>query len=518
MMGNTSNRWVALPAVLLVACGTDSGEGGGAALVEISSRGAALTAQENAEAALRGLLHAGGFMAESATLAESLSSIAGGSTESCSLQPVECAESLCDSQVYEEVCTVEEAEITTGDLEQARQDMHDSLDQLLGFMRDEIFIEDNLESEDGTYATYLLPASVLCDDSEPDLGAAGRSVVEEDERESCAEGVQRLAPRLRLSSPAAGDVDVELLLSSEQYNPITLQLYDDRVGVTMDLGELKATVEATGEDLEWIGELDGEVGLELVRNSATNYSLRMSLLRDLVLATTNEGEMVDFMMAASNPTIELNIDGEAKALTATINYGAMNLRAPLSAFMSDEEYDDEGNPLPPKSYTGLIDAVLGGLNGGLTFDGTTDVLRFENLGLGDVRTEVSHDGNTLLSLDVNPDDGRRFDLAVRQGDNGPTLTFYPTLDVRAGLGFTHIANQVDDIPSAFLEDTVRLWFEGDDPTVELHDEALKVSSGTLHLESSAESVSVEAGMCLVETDSEQEPASLAGAFGVGTCE
>ncbi len=536
ILKHTTRRWMTLPTVVLVACSTDPGDDGESSgrpeRVEISSQGAALTAQENTEAALRGVLNAGAFLAESTTMAESLSSVAGSSSESCYTEAVPCAD--CESGVlYEEVCDVEEEEVTTADLEEARQDMHDALDELLSFLREDVFTPDNLESEDATEAVYLLPASILCDDEDsgadpgsspvvtPDGQITGDVVAieaEAEEGESCEESVERLQPRLRLSSPGEGDVDVDFLLTDERRNPMSFQLYTDRVGVTVDLGELKATVEAAGEDLEGVQELDGEVGLELVRNSATNYSLRLNVLRDLVVAGGDADETVELMVAASSPTMELNVDGDAKALTGTINYGAINVAAPLSAFMDDEEYDEAGNLLPPKTYTGMIDAVLGGLNGSLTFDGTTDVLTLENLGLGDVSTTVSHDGNTLISVDVNPDDGRRFDLQIEEGEVSPTLTFSPTLDVRLGLGFTHIADQVDDIPTAFLDDTIRLWFEGNEPSVEFADAGLKVASGTLHLESASENVSVESGMCLVESASDEEPSSLAGAFEAGVCE
>jgi hypothetical protein len=214
--------------------------------------------------------------------------------------------------------------------------------------------------------------------------------------------------------------------------------------------------------------------------------------------------------------------------------GAINVLVPLASFMVSEE-DDSTDPsaadpsapepnapaAPAPSYTGLIDILLGGYSGSLEFDGNTDVLRFTDLGLGDVTTTVKHDGNTLLALDVNPDSGRRFDLTVADTDLGTQLTFEPTLDVRLLLNFAHIADQVSDIETPLMNDQLRLWFEGESPSLEILEGQIRVLSGTLHAESVAapeSSVIVEAGMCLVDPGEVESPASLLDAVEAGVCQ
>lgn len=528
-------------ALLALACGTEDGQGEERPpRVDISSQGAALTAQENTERALRGVLDAGEFLADSATLADGFGSLSSSSGVDCagavSVDPCPIDDPTCVSEpvIVEEECEAESDELTPADLADAHQEMHDALDEFVSFLRDEIFVDANLESETTTHATYVVPASVLC--GEEASGDSGSAVAPADDvaepvpqpttdggiDPECADEVARLQPRLRLSSPGEGDVDVELLLTEARSNPLTFQLYDDRVGVVMDLGELMAAAEAAGEDIEDVETLDGELGLELVRNAENNYSVRFNVLRDLIIAAGEPDNQFEVMVARSTPTLELNLNGDAQSVTGTINYGAINLVAPLAAFMDDEEYDEFGQPLPAKTYTGMIDAVLGGLNGTLTYDGPSDMLTFTGLGLGDVSTTVKHDGNTLLSLDVNPEDGRRVDLGISSSDDGTELTFSPTLDVRLGLHFTHVQDQVSDIPAALLDDTIRLWFEGSEPSVKVSDSAVQVVTGTMHLDSASEGsgVSVDAGMCLLEIDdetSETEPQSVASAFASGVC-
>ena len=127
----TRNRLWFLP-LLTVACTVDEDESGSSPpRVAISSQSAALTAQENAEAALRGVLNAGGFIAESQGIADGLSSLSG-SSQSCETVSFECASDATDclpSTTTE--CTTVEDEVSTDDLLEARQDLHDGLDVLI---------------------------------------------------------------------------------------------------------------------------------------------------------------------------------------------------------------------------------------------------------------------------------------------------------------------------------------------------------------------------------------------------
>jgi hypothetical protein len=160
----------------------------------------------------------------------------------------------------------------------------------------------------------------------------------------------------------------------------------------------------------------------------------------------------------------------------------------------------------------MIAAVLGGLDGTFTFDGMTDTFSLSNLGLGDETTTVAHDGNTLLALDVNASSGRHFDLTVHDTTSGLELTFSPTLDVSLAFGFQHIADQVE-VPEALLNDTLRLFFDGQNPSIRGRDNGLEVTSGTLHLTSSknpGDDVTVSAGMCLLG-GAEEETAPLSAA-------
>ncbi|HLV67382.1 MAG TPA: hypothetical protein VKY73_16285 [Polyangiaceae bacterium] len=497
------NRVWVLAFPVFVGCGPSSEE-------EVSGQALALTAQENVESALRGASSAGSFVADSATLADLLSAVA---VDECDSEPPCATGSVCEAECVPEAITVD-------DLREARSDVDAAIDDLVEVLRERVFTPENLESEDGSSATYRLGADLLCGDS------AGTGVEDTGPDPECVEQADRLQIRLRLSSPSPGNVDVSLLLSAEQRNPATLELHRDHVGVVFDLGEFKATVDALGEELDGISEFAGRVGLELRKNAELDYSLRANVLETLEIGTIDDlGQEVRVSIGQSVPTFELRLDGNARRVLGSYDLGRFGVQGPLNAFrdsFDEQESDALGSPMPEKTYTGDIALSIAGIEGGVTLDGEADAVDLTGIGLGDESSTLEHDGSLIAQLDVNPESGRHFDLHVEKDDTGQTtMTLSPTLDVRLLLAFAPLADQLTELPSYALGDTLRFFFEGTEPKVQAEEERLRVVEGTLHLTSDATpeaNVSVPAGSCLVESGAEAPLHELLGAFAVSGCQ
>lgn len=490
----------------ITACGPSS--------ESVAVKELALTAEQNVEQALRGAHRAGGFIADSEALADALSA----GSQSC--EPVACpAGSVCP----EPECS---AAVTVADLQGQREDMSSGIDDLVQSLRDDIFTDENLESSDDSSVTYLLGPDLFCSSEDvvavPPGGVPPESASVDPD---CADSVERLEPRLRLSSPSAGNVDVQLLLTAGHHNPVTLQLYQDRVGVVVDLAGVKSTLDEVGEAIEGLASMSGRLGFEILKNAELDYSLRFNVLDDLsVVADGDDGQSISYSLGASVPTAELRFDGNTRRVVGSYAMGTLMLQGPLQAFrgsFEDTQYDDLGNPLPGGTYTGMIDLLIGGLDGSVVFDGNTDRLSFEGLGLGDVSSTLKHDGVTLAQLDLNPDAGRHFDVTVENvPDTGTQVTLSPTFDLNAMLNFAPLADQVSDIPSYMLSDTLRIWFDGDDPSFQSEQDQLRVLSGALHLSSAAvpeANLDVPAGSCLFDSGAEAPAHELLGTLAAGAC-
>lgn len=512
-----SRVWVMCVPVAVACSGSEERE-------PISATSLALTAQQNVENALRGAHAAGSFLADSATLAKMLSA-GNQNCEGSSGCPV--GGTCTPSQT---VCT---DAVTPDDLAEEREDMSEAIDELVKTLKEDVFVPANLESEDGKSAVYRLTPDFLCKRGDgavtppaPAPGGNAQPTTNELDPE-CVEHANELQPRLRLTSPSDGDVDVALLLTSARRNPATLELHHDGVGVQVDLAELKATLDASHQDTGTLASMSGKLQFELHRNANLDYSFRFNVLSSLNVNTVDDlMQQIAFTLAGNKPSFELRLDGNAQKVTGTYHFGAFGLTGPLNAlYERDEEAIQDGDPNVPapvaKKYTGLIDLLVGGFDGSVSFDGSRDRLELHALGLGDKSSTLKHDGSVIAQLDINPNDGRHFDLTVEKNDaEQTTLTFSPTLDLSLVLNFQKLKAQIEDIPDYALNDTLRLFFSGTNPSVRVEKEQLRVLSGTLNVTSQqtpAVNLSVATGSCLYDSNVEDPPHELLGALASGTC-
>jgi hypothetical protein len=500
-------------SVGILACADDP------ELLEISSSQAALTASENTERVLRGVVDAADFLASSTSIAQTLSAF-GGHDETCESSGAAFCPDGADCPPPETVCTSDE--VSESVLEERRQEIRDDADELVRRLREEVLVEANLESETSTSATYRLGPEVLCpSDDEPDASPTGSGDAAAELDADCVDEVERLEPRLVLTSPREGDIDVTLLLGAQRHAPLKLSLYRQSLGVRIDLGEGLAVARELGEDLDAIHNLSGLLELRLVENAARDYSLELNVLEAVAAEVESDGDVLTTSLAASSPAWNVRLDGNANTFSAGFDLAAFRLKGPLHAFA--DAFSDSGGgdvtapppgvefappeptpqaPAPPadRTYTGVLDLFLAGLSGTVRYTADSDVLSIEDLGFGNSTSTLKHDGDDLLALDLNATGGRRVNLTFTPSDEGTLIAIEPSFDLRLALAFHYVADQIDGIADYLLDDTLRAWFDGENPSIEAKGGQLRVTSGTLHIESQAEpaaNLSASAGMCLV---------------------
>jgi hypothetical protein len=476
-------------------------------LLPISSTSAALTASENSERALDGLLDAGDFLSESTSIAHTLSAIGGSTAESCESSGVACSSDASSCPTPVTVCSSEE--LDEADLEESRTEIKEDLQDLVRRLRERILIPANLESETSTSATYRLGPDVLCDDDAPDAPNGGATPSYDPE---CVDQANRMQLRLRLTSPAEGDVDVTVLVGQQRHEPLVFELYQHSLGVKVDLGEALAAAREFGEDSDSIEQLSGVLELQLVEHQARDYSLDLNVLEALQVVVRSEGDTLRASLGASSPALQLRVDGNARRLRASVDLGALSVLGPLrlfaDSFRSDDETIEFGSsltapaPEPPEPQ-GAVDLFLAGLEGTLEYVAESDELHLDNLGFGDKTSHIKNDGQTLLALDLNAQQGRHVNLLLQPEGDHTKISVTPGWDLRLAFAFHQIADQVDGIADYLLNDTWHFWFDGAAPVIVAGDDQVRVEAGTLHLESAADpsaNVSVSAGMCLADAD------------------
>ncbi|HMA97650.1 MAG TPA: hypothetical protein VKP30_33425 [Polyangiaceae bacterium] len=448
----------------------------------------------------------------------------------------------CQPIDSESNCVEQNDEVTTEDLAELRSDLHDSLDELMQSLREEVFVDENLESDDGKTVVYKLGPKSLCDLAllpiAPSSGAEEGTVTidspsnEPEYDADCVAELAKWTPRLQLVSPREGDIDLSLLLTDQRISPITLNLYQQKLGVTVDLAKVEAASARAGTPMDGVSSLAGVFSASLVQNANLDYSLGLSVTDMVKMVLGETPNTVSITLAPSPKALTLNVNGNTGRISGQLNLSSFKMSGPLSSFTSeDDEVYDTGSTsgsdtasiaITEPSYHGTIEAYLAGVSGSFTHEQANDSLSFTNIGFGTEPSTVKFDQSTLISMDVNAQSGRVFDLYIDgSSDTGPSLQFSPGLDVDVLLGFAAIADQIEDIEQFLLSDRLKLSLKGNQPTLRVEQEQIRVLTGTLDLSSLSYPDlhhSITADLCLVDSEVVETPPSILGELASQTCQ
>lgn len=528
--------------------------------VAVGHADAALLAQTNTERALRGLIDSANHLTNSVTLARLLSTL-GATTTTCSTSGTTTepgtttgtggtagagdatsttgtagigAAPSTEPTPIEPNCTTEYATVTVEDLGELRQEALEATTELIEYMRDTLLTEANLESDDGKISVYALGPEVFCDSSGSEsvptspIGAGGATSIATTTAATydadCVADLAKLSPKLVLSSPKAGDVDMKLTLTGQNLSPATFHMYSNQLGVDVDLGAIQQAANASGLTMDGVSNLTGKFTGAITANGTLDYSVELGITETIGAILGDDTAKFTVNFAASSKALFANFNGNSRRTEATSNLGRVDLLAPLGAFFSDDEenYDDSGNLVAPKSYAGNIAAALGGLTSHLVYDGATDVFAFDNVGLGGKPLVIKLDNATLMSADINASSDQTVDFSIGAGnESGPDVSFASGVDLDVVLAFSNLASQVTDLSEFLLNDKVKLLITGENSALRLEREQIRVVQGRVEVKSATYDtydVIATTGMCLVAEEPDPAPKSLAGLFTAGTCQ
>lgn len=475
-----------LVATSLTACGPDESEN-----EEITPASTQQALTQNTEAMAKGVSEAIAFLEDSDLFMRGV----GG--ESCY------TESTFDDQGNEigtsEVCEPSELKI----------DLAEPSSQVTEFMKTRIFIEGNVELAQPREITYLLKGANVC----ADVGG--------DDKAQCEDFFDKAQLRIVATSPAPNDFNLKLLVGAAKANPITLELGSSAMAVEADLGAAKASVltiaTALGEEAPELPEtMQGKVRAALARPGAKQLDATFSVLSAVKVA----GGDFDVQVAPTNNAVKLGVDGVAKTVDYQVNWAAINAKFPFWEYEevvttrtddngdTYEEYDSQ-----PKTKHS-VQIALGGINGQALFDATTEALNLKGLGLGDTTSTISVDGEQIVSVDLNPANGRRVDLSMREEQDAMLLELAPALDLKVVMAFAKIQDKFTElnVQDWMLGDTLTIKADGANPVRLSLGEQMKVLAGKLVLSSSAANIThtVNADQCLIDDRGQEDPTSTDG--------
>jgi hypothetical protein len=409
-------------------------------------------------------------------------------------------------------------------LQTTEEQFDDTADDLKLWLRQRVLADANLESQSDDEAVYLLHGDPTCR-ALPRSGDPAGAVPPLDQ--GCVDKLTRLQVRVVLRADGDGvrlGIDVgpdrhELsaviihsnLLAIESNLPQTydaIQFIDQTLGDASPMG---------GAQLE---ALTGVVRFSLEKLGEKKVAFAISVPSAIHVATrTSSGALgPDVQLAASDDTFSLTLDGVARAATAGVNLGALDVLT---------NWDPRGTGASPNRD---LHVALGAMTAATTF--TEGVQELVSKGVGIGPTSISVRGASVFDLGFNPNDMHRFDLRISLDAAGePHFELTPRFDL--SLGF-HLAAVAADFapdnqpPSYVLDETYRVLLDnggaaaalGAVPATGAFSGGLKIGAGTLTISSTKapSPIVVPAGKCLTNNPSPPAGAHpILGAFSVADC-
>lgn len=469
---NLTHLLVGVAGLGLVACGP-SQKGDGEPITQTTVRQALVG---NSKALAADLSRTAKFL-ETSSLFQS-----GASFVQVDTAPTECVANPDGSRLCE---PVEPAEPEPIDL-----DVNDEADQLAQLLEERILVDANVESQTDTSITYLLDGATVC--------ASGSEPADPD----CVSQVDDAEIRLVVTSPAAGNVDVDILIGPNRANPLSLEVHQDLLAAEADLGGIKGAAAhlstISGEPLDLPSTFEGRARVELSAPTDTQIKGSVSVLQPIKVA---DGDF-SLSLAQSLPLYALTLDGAAETLLGEMNAGAIDGLFPVTSYVWDETTGTETE----SSYD--LGFHIGGATGTMLLDAATEALAITGLGLGDTTTTFSVDGNEVVAIDLNPADGRTIDLDIASpSEDVVTVEVSPKLDLSIAMKFAAAAAVLGEVDDWMLDDVLRIKLDGAaKPAVQMAGEQMEVLDGTLtmSLDNAGITHTVSAGQCLLD-DGAAEP-------------
>jgi hypothetical protein len=206
-----------------------------------------------------------------------------------------------------------------------------------------------------------------------------------------------------------------------------------------------------------------------------------------------------------------------------------NKEATIAVALAQTDVKTSWDPMDVGATNTDLHVSIGGWYGQATLTEGKKEIDFKGLGIG--RSFAAVRGTHIVDMDLNPADGRRFDLTVKvNGDDTPRFEVIPRFDLSLGFNFAAVAGEVKEPPPSYLmHETYSLRLDGASPAVieavRANDAAmftggLRVVAGSLTIATDgtpATTVIVPAGKCLTSRTRPADSHELLGGLAVVTC-
>lgn len=351
-------------------------------------------------------------------------------------------------------------------------------ESLSGWLTRNVFSDANHKG-DGVFA---LPAALFCSAAtDPTTGDPTGEI-----NPACAELVTKVAPKIKVRGDES-ELEFSLLLGPSGNEPFFLTLTKSSIKLAVDLGE---GADAVAELSDVFGgqapnlRAAGRVATSVAVQGEQKVTFQFTIEKAVSLAYSEDPSVsLDSAAAtrfssAAAPVYTFSIDGVAQTVTGALALGETKMHTPADD-LSEEP---------------AIDLDLPGMTGSITV-APGEPVKITGIGLGGRTLTVDANGARAMSLDINPQHNRRFDVTVSESAGKVTFAVSPALDLRAQIDRAALGE------AARTYEVTQVLLDGQNPALTLSASSLQVTSGNFKVVTNPDTYGVEAttGQCLAET-------------------
>ncbi len=397
-------------------------------------------------------------------------------------------------------CENQEPEIDT--------DLAQPTDDLLDGLTSGMFERENIVEQSDTTITYRADSEYLCEDTYcavMDTSEGKETVCESDQNApsqaelnaSCASNIDEMRYQVRVWSPSEGNLNFRVTVGPGHHIG-NVEVHEDRVFGSVNLSEVREAVEHAdtvyGSDSasDIPSTFKGTVSTLLEKQGDDKAHMEVRVESDVSIG----GGDVQLQLASpGKPIFGATADGSADRVSTTFNLDT------VEASFTVDHYAFENDEYVSFDHT----AHLAGLTGRMIFDGAAEQFKIRDFGFGQSTSWLDMNGERVLSLDVNPDSVRAFDMTLKSASAEDTYdaSWSPEFDATIGVNFGRLATKITE--EWLMEDEFNVALTGNNPTLragttENNWGYLEVLSGSLEVSSSTPNYvrSVSEGNCLLE--------------------
>jgi hypothetical protein len=402
----------------------------------------------------------------------------------------------------------------TSDAFEFADDANKSIDDFIDGLNKNVFPDANVESTTDNSVTYHPTPDVNCP-LDQDLATYAPDLAAQD-RQDCVDNLSKHPERYVVSRVdcGAGDVlTISLEVGADGVVPGYVTAAPTSLSLTLDVAAFVHAEQAYGDDTDYDANPTGTASFVLDTSTQGVATFAASLSSELALGATDSASNHERVtLAAGTNLLAMKADARARTFTGSLNLATLGVSFPFRSFV-EQAFNRDVTASTPASDDVAI--AIPAVKGAFTFDRAADTLKLTGLGLGSSASTVNNGGATILSVDVNPDDGRSLDATIGLDASGNLqVSPAPGFDLELGYSMNAVANKVLDLEAFAKNDTVAFKLLGSSPMVTLLADvadnlalasrdsgaAMRVNAGTFTLTSSTyapnENVTVPAGQCL----------------------